>query len=387
MKILIIGGTGVISFAVVNESIKHGHTITCINRGKSKSQKLPQEAELIVADYRNKNTIEEKLKNRHFDVIVDFLCMNKNDIKYSVNLFKDKCNQYIFISSCAVYKKHGNSESICDENSSKITPSWDYSIEKMECENYLIQLSKIYNFNYTIVRPAVTYGNTRIPYGITPSYGYHGTILQRLIHNKPIILWDNGESYYNLTRVEDFAIGFVGLYGNPKALNEAFNIVGDETHTWKEVIELTAKILNVTPKYFNISSKQFAKELPEKKGEISGRAAKIKISNEKLKSLVPQFKTYIPLKKGIEMTIRYYIENDYLYGIDYAFDGDWDRIIAKYDKNYTPRFIDYLNNASQKDKESYYNSLNKNIYIENIKKKIYKLINKTKRIIKCILKK
>ena len=87
------------------------------------------------------------------------------------------------------------------------------------------------------------------------------------------------------------------------------------------------------------------------------------------------------------MTIRYYIENDYLYGIDYAFDGDWDRIIAKYDKNYTPRFIDYLNNASKKDKDSYYNSLNKNIYIENIKRKINKLINKTKRIIKYMLKK
>ncbi|MGM9698303.1 MAG: NAD-dependent epimerase/dehydratase family protein [Prevotella sp.] len=385
MNILIVGGTGVISYAVVIESIKQGHHVTCINRGKSTSQKLPETVELIKADYRKQHVIEGKLQDRHFDVAIDFLCITEKNIEYSVNLFKDKCDQYIFISSCAVYNLGSSADYKYSEDSPKVSPLWDYSINKVASEKKLTELAAKYNLKYTIARPCVTYGNTRIPYGITPPYGYHGTLIQRLLHGKPIILWDNGEAFCNFTRVEDFAVGFVGLFGNQKAYNEAFNIVGDVCETWLEVIKTTADLLGVEPKFVNITSEQFAYEVSTRKGEIlAGRAPKQIMLNHKLKSVVPTFDTKFSLREGIALTIDYYKKNNYLYGIDYKFDGDWDRIAAKYAPSYEPKFVDYLGDATEKDMQDYYDSLHKSIRLEHIKiplrKNYYRLRRLAKRI-------
>jgi len=170
MNILIVGGTGVISYAVVCEALKQGIKVTCINRGLSKSQELPQEVERLTADYRDKNKIKELLQGRIFDAVIDVLCYKKEDIQYSLSLFKGVCKQYIFFSSCAVYNK-GNGDYECTEESELINPVWEYSINKVECERELIRIATAENIVYTIVRPAVTYGNTRIPYGIMPPYG------------------------------------------------------------------------------------------------------------------------------------------------------------------------------------------------------------------------
>ena len=374
-SLLVVGGTGVISFAVVSEALKRGFRITCINRGKKKKKKLPSEVEIIKADYRDKILVEQKLSNRFFDVVIDVLCYTEEDIDYSVSLFKDRCEQYIFFSSCAVYNK-GNGDYECTENSPLINPIWQYSIDKVKCELRLISLAQEYNFNYTIVRPAVTYGNTRIPYGVTPPYGYHGTIIQRIIHHKPIILWDEGSAISTITRVEDFAIGLVGLLGNKRAYNDVFHIVGDERHTWKDVIDYVGEILNIKPVYCSITKEQMAEEMPERKGEIlGGRGINQLLNNSKIKSIVPEFKTNIPLKKGLEMTVNYYMNHNYLNGIDFRFDGLWDRISKKYNGSCgNIEYIDYMNNARFIDKVIY----NTSFYDIRSLKKILALYEKAK---------
>lgn len=359
LNILIVGGTGVISYAVVNEALKQGIHVTCINRGKSRNQTLSDEVEVIIADYHNFELIESKLQGRYFDAIIDVLCYTEKDIDYSVSLFKDKCDQYIFFSSCAVYNK-GKGDYECTEDSELINPVWSYSVNKVKCEKKLIELSERFGFIYTIVRPAVTYGNTRIPYGITPPYGYHGTIIQRILHKKPIILWDNGEAYSTITHVEDFAIGLVGLLGNPKAYNQAFHIVGDERHKWREVIDTLGDILGVRPVFVSLSKEEYAKEVPDRSGEIlGGRGISQFLDNSKLKDAVPGFKTNIPLREGLKMTVDYYKSHNYLSGMDYKFDADTDRIISmiykqkKVDKGFNLHFIDYLGNATVIEKKTY----------------------------------
>lgn len=356
MKLLIVGGTGVISYAVVLEALRQGFEITCINRGKSNTQKLPTNVKTIIADYHHKEKIIKELEGKHYDAVIDVLCYKPSDIEYSVNLFKNVCSQYIFFSSCAVYNK-GKGDYVCNENSQLINPLWNYSINKVECERKLIELATKYNLVYTIVRPAVTYGNTRIPYGITPLYGYHGTLIQRIINDKPIILWDEGCAFSTITRVEDFAIGLVGLLGNPKAYNEIFNIVGDERYHWKDVIEKLGKILKHKPVYLNITKEQLAQEMPNRKGEIlGGRGISQLLDNSKLKSVVPNFKTTISLDEGLLRTVNYYLKNNFLLGIDYRFDAAWDRIARKYEPNKfgNLNFIDYLNRSSLWDKLIYW---------------------------------
>lgn len=365
--LLVIGGTGVISYAVVLEALKQGYNVTCINRGKTKSQILPSEVEILKSDYRDGRKIAQLLNGRIYDAVLDVLCFRKEDIDYSMSLFKNHCRQYFFFSSAEAYNKPKYENCICDENAELGNPLWSYSINKAACEQELKRLAAKYNVIYTIVRPAITYGNTRIPYGVMPPYGYHGTIIQRLLHNKPIIIWDGGKTNVSITRVEDFAFGFVGLIGNEKAYNQAFHISGDENHSWKEVIDVLACYLNVTPTYVDVTSKKLGYELPDLKEQIvGGRAVSQYLDNSKMKNAVPGFKTNIPLKEGIKMTVDYYQNNKYLYGIDWQFDGNMDRIAAKYNKLYHPTFIDYLGNANDKDRAKYNKALKKNINIERL---------------------
>lgn len=353
MEILIVGGTGVISYAVVLEALKQGIGVTCINRGHSKNQKLPDGVKIIIADYRNETVVRNALKGKHYDAVIDVLCFKVSDIGYSVNLFKDICSQYVFFSSCAVYNK-GKGDYVCDENAQLVNPVWNYSVDKVACEKKLVELAAQNRLAYTIVRPAVTYGNTRIPYGITPPYGYHGILIQRILNRKPIVLWDGGGAYSTITRVEDFAIGLVGLLGNPQAYNETFNIVGDERYHWKDVTEELGRILKCKPVYVDLTKEQLAAEMPERKGEIlGGRGVSQLLDNSKLKAAVPGFKTTISLEEGLRKTVRYYQENRYLSGMDYRFDAVWDRIARKYGqgKYGNLHFMDYL------DEHSFWNRL------------------------------
>ena len=379
-KLLIVGGTGVISFAVAQEALKQGFDVTCINRGISNNQTLPPDISVIIADYRNRDHILSKLEGLSFDVVIDVLCYTEKDIEYSISIFKDKCSQYIFFSSCAVYNK-GNGDYECTEDSKLINPIWQYSIDKVNCERKLIELAINNGIKYTIVRPAVTYGDTRIPYGITPPYGYHGTIIQRLLHHKPIILWDNGEAYSTITHVKDFSVGLVGLLGNPRAYNEVFHIVGDERYKWKEVIDQLADILGVKPEYFNLTKEQYAAELPSRKGELlGGRGISQLLNNKKIKETVPNFRTTITLKTGLSATVKYYQENNYIKGIDWQFDADTDRIIRKYSKNkqdYNIGFCDYLGTANLWDKIDYLLEFYKENFIIAL---IGKIKNKCRRL-------
>jgi nucleoside-diphosphate-sugar epimerase len=364
MKLLLVGGTGVLSTAITQEALKQNIEVYMINRAR-RMELIPPNVHLLKADIRNRKQVISLLGDIHFDVVIDCICYTERDIEYSFNLFKGKTTQYVFISSCAVYNT--TIGGICEEDSPKILPVWEYSVNKNKCEEFLIRLANANQINYTIIRPAVTYGDTRIPYGITPPYGYHWTIVERILHGKPVITWNNGENRGNITHVNDFAVGVVGLLGNKQAYNEAFNIVGDETPSGKEVLDMLSDLLNTEVKTIDIPSEYYAAEIPSRKGEIlGGRSISAICSNKKIKSTVKDFKQNILLKDGLKKTLEYYKNHNYIYGIDYAFDADADRIIAKYakenglfTKGMNLYFIDYLHRNNPSDKCNYFISRNK----------------------------
>ena len=372
-SLLVVGGTGVISFAVVNEALKQGWKVTCINRGISHTQTLSQDVEQIISDYHNESLIRKMLSGRMFDAVLDVLCYTEKDIEYSVSLFKDHCKQYLFFSSAEAYNKPKYADRVYNEDADLVNPLWSYSINKAKCEECLKVLAEKLNLTYTIIRPAITYGNTRIPYGVMPSYGYHGTIICRILSDKPIILWDEGKAVAQITRVEDFAIGLVGLLGNPKAYNQAFHICGDEAYTWKEVIDVLGQILGKQPKYLNLSSQDLAREMPNYKEQIlGGRAISQHLDNSKLKSAIPEFKTNISLYEGIKKTVDYYQSNNYLLGIDFEFDALWDRIAKKYGYASPLKFIDYLGTSSLKNRLIYFCCYHQMTFILKVVRRLFK---------------
>lgn len=358
MNVLFIGGTGVLSSAVTIEAIKRGIKVTMVNRG-NRMNRIPQGVELIKSDKYDHATIAKGIGDRQFDAVMDYLCYSIPDIEKSFNFYSRYTKQYFFISSCAVYdtRKGG----ICREDSPKVLPVWGYSVGKWQSEEYLITLAKQSDTKITIIRPCVTYDDTRIPYGISPLYGYHWTLAARILAEKPIITWNEGKNRCNMTRVEDFAVGVVGLIGNPKAYGEAFNLCGDETPSFDEVLKIVSEYLGKEAIKIDISPEFYAEELPMRKGEIlGGRAIDAINSNEKLRDAVPEFRQSISIKDGIVKTLNAYKDQKYQRGIDWNFDGDTDRIIRKWCRKhridiskYNLHFVDYLNNATSANRWSY----------------------------------
>ena len=359
MQILLVGGTGVLSSAITTEALKQGIHVTMINRGNNLKD-LPNGIHLIKSDRKNYNNIRSQLHGQKFDAVIDFLCYTQRDTEESFNLYKDFTEQYFFISSCAVYDTRLGI--VCSEDSPKVLPMWTYSVEKWDSELHLINLAKSAQTNYTIIRPCVTYGNTRIPYGISPTYGYHWTLAARILADKPIIRWNEGKNRCNMTRVEDFAIGVVGLIGNPKAYNEAFNVCGEETPSFNDVLNEISAYLKKDVVVFDISSEEYAKEIPSRSGEIlGGRSIDAINSNNKIKQVVPEFKQTLSLSQGIHKTLSAYINQNYQKGIDWKFDAETDRIIKKFSdkeintgKKYKIGFVDYLGTATFADKLTYW---------------------------------
>lgn len=367
MKLLLIGGTGVLSGSVVAESVKCGNEVTIVNRGNRKKN-YPQGVNFIKADYHNQNLMSMKLKGLHFDAVIDFLCYTKEQIVYSVDLLSPFADQYIFISSACVYNTA--IPGIKDEDSEKVLSEWDYSVNKWECEEYLRKIASDRGLCYTIIRPCVTYDDTRIPYGIMPPYGYHWTFVARLWAGKPIIRWDGGSARWNMMRVEDFAVGVVGLIGNSQAYNDAFNICGDEVCSWNDVVEIVANYLDLTPVYFDITSDDYKKYCKQRKGEIAGRSFDAIIDNKKIKKVVPAFKQTISLKEGVIKTLTAYRNQNFQRGIDWKFDANCDQIIKKWcrdnkvdSKKMNLHFVNYLNNARLTDKIGYELEFYKNVFI------------------------
>lgn len=370
MNVLIIGGTGVLSSAVTAEALRQGIAVTMINRGK---RRIPDGVELIKSDKDDLGNIAKQLEGRTFDAVMDYLCYTDSQTEKSVKFYKKYTKQYFYISSCAVYNTELLAGKMADEDSPKVLPIWKYSVDKWASEEKLTRLLKNSDVNYTIIRPCVTYGDTRIPYGIMPQYGYHWTLCARIMAGKPVISWNGGNNRCNMTRVEDFAVGVIGLIGNPKAYKEAFNVCGDETPSFMEVLDIVGEFLNKDVVTVNVDSEFYAKEDPSRSGEIlGGRSIDTLNSNKKLCEVAPSFKTFIGIKEGVTKTLESYKQNDFEDGIDWRFDADSDRIIKKWCKKkkidyrrFNLTFNDYLGTATIRDKFVYWSEFyKKNLFVK-----------------------
>lgn len=359
MKILLIGGTGVLSTDIRELSVKEGHEVYILNRGKSKNKNTNEKVKYIKGDIRRVEHLKEEFKNSYFDVVIDFLSYSRNGIKDTLEIFNNKCDQYIFISSATAYKKTKKGEKITEDYELE-NPNSEYARGKADCEKYLEENYKITGQKYTIVRPYVTYSDTRIPFAIIPQEK-QWSLVKRILNNKPIVLWDNGQAICTLTSTKDFAVGIVGLLKNEKAYNEAFHITTDYTLSWYEALQDIGKAIGKQVIIANIPTDFIVNKMPEVKDTLLGdKALDREFDNTKIKDAVPNFNAQIKFEEGIKSTINFYRNNKFMQEVDYGWDARVDNLIHKYYKKH-PNFIDNF------DSKSITNAFNQN---QTIKEKI-----------------
>ena len=302
MKILITGGTGTISSGLVKECTRReGYEVYAITRGNKKTRNVDG-AKYIYADVWNTEDVRQKTEGLYFDVVVECLAYDLEQLKISLKNFGDKCEQYIFISTSAVYTQKG--EIPIKENDEKNHVEWSYAKKKIECEEYLTQYSGA-KFKYTIIRPFVTYGDYRVPFPVV-SRKNQWTIFERIINDVPIVACKDNNIRHSVIHIDDFSRAVVSLFGNNVAFDNDYNVASlKQVISWDETIRISEEILNVKSKIIHIPLEIFRKCFIGIYDELSlNKAEPLIADDKKIKNAVPDFDIKVNLKEGMSRTIK-----------------------------------------------------------------------------------
>ena len=336
MKALFIGGTGTISTAIVKKLAEDPNwEVWLLNRG-NRSDVVPEGVHQIVADIYDEADVEEKLGDLKFDVVSEFIGFTVDRVEGDYRLFKDRTRQYMYISSASAYNKPARSY-VITEGTTLANPHWEYSRNKIACEEFLMKKYREEGFPVTIIRPSHTYDERNVPLGVHGKKGFY-QVIKRMQEGKPVIIQGDGTSLWTVTFNKDFATGYIGLMGNPHAIGEAFQITGDETLTWNQIYETIAEALGVELKAYHISS-EYLSAVGDKYGFdfegslIGDKAASVVFDNSKLKRAVPDMKTTIRFDQGVRIALDYVLSHPECQVEDTEFDEWCDRVIEAVERS------------------------------------------------------
>jgi len=333
MKALFIGGTGTISTAISRKLLNEGEwELYLLNRG-GRNGVLPDGYKHICADANDEAAVAELIKDLSFDAVADFIAFVPSQVERDYRLFRGKTKQFMFISSASAYQKPLSDYRI-NEGAPLANPYWQYSRDKIACEEYLMKVYRESGFPVTIVRPSHTYDERAIPLGV---HGAKGSwqVAKRMLDGKPVIIHGDGTSLWTMTHSSDFAAAFAGLMGNAHAIGEAVQITSDETVTWNQIYKAVADALGVELKPYYAPSDFLHKCAPQYDflGSLIGdKANSVVFDNSKLKRLVPGFTAVKRFDQGVRETVEYVLAHKELQVIDPEFDAWCDRVIAALDK-------------------------------------------------------
>ena len=304
MKVLFIGGTGTISTAITANLIEKGHDVYLLNRG-SRNEMFGDKVHWLKGDINDEEKIMELLGDEKYDVVCDFIGFTVDQVQRDYRLFKGRTKQYMYISSASAYHKPVKDYRIT-EATALVNPYWQYSRDKIECEDFLMDCYRKEGFPVTIIRPSHTYDLRSVPLGVHGDKGSY-QVVKRIKEGKPVIIQGDGTTLWTITSNVDFADGFVGLMGNPHAIGEAFQITNDESLTWNQIYQIIADYFNVELKAYHVSSEFLAavSDYDLTGGLLGDKSNTVVFDNTKVKRAIPGFAPHIRAEEGLKKTLDY----------------------------------------------------------------------------------
>jgi nucleoside-diphosphate-sugar epimerase len=329
MKVLFIGGTGIISSACTRLAVDRGLDLFLLNRGGNPDR--ARGATTLVADRWDEAATERALAGHRFDAVVDWIAYSVDNIERDLRTFAGRTDQFVFISSASAYQKPPV-DWLIREDTPLANPFWDYSRNKIACEERLLRAGREEGLPVTIVRPSLTYGDTQVPLAVN-SWERPFTAIARLRQGKPLIVPGDGTSLWTITHNSDFAVGLVGLLGRREAIGEAFNIVSDEVLTWDQIYRQTAAAAGAEARLVHIASDFIAACMPDMAGSLLGdKSVSSVFDTAKIKRFVPDFRTATPFSEGIRRTVAWLDADPARQLVDAEMDARMDRLIAAYEQ-------------------------------------------------------
>lgn len=322
LKVLFLGGTGTISTACALEALRNGIELTLVNRGQSTTRAVPEGAEVLHGDARDPQSLQAALGDRYFDAVVDFIAFTPEQVQTDIDFFSGRVGQFVFISSASAYQKPVARLPIVESTPLR-NDFWQYSRDKIACEDLLVAAYRNAGFPATIIRPSHTYDDASIPL-----LGRHSDI-DRMRAGLPVLVQGDGTSLWTLTHSDDFAVAFTGLLGDPRAIGDSFHITSDEALPWNQIYQSIATAAGVAQaKLVHLSSEMIAKVIPELgPGLLGDKAHSVIFDNSKVKSVVPQYRATVSFAEGARRMVSWYDAHPDQARRDPELDASYDRLI------------------------------------------------------------
>jgi nucleoside-diphosphate-sugar epimerase len=330
MRVLFIGGTGIISTASTRLAAERGIDLTLLTRGHYTAD-LPAGIRTVTADIDDAAAVARALSDSTFDAVVDWIAFTPAHVERDLKLFRGRTRQYVFISSASAYQKPVG-HYLITESTPLANPYWQYSRDKIACEEFLMKAYRDEGFPITIVRPSLTYGDTQIPLAVN-SWLKSYTIVDRMRRGKKVIVPGDGTSLWVITHNSDFAKGLVGLLGHRQATGNTFHITSDEVMCWDQFYRITAEAAGVEAQIVHMPSDFLAAYNPEKLGSLVGdKSVSVVFDNSKIKRFVPGYCATTPFSEGIRRTIAWFDADPARQVIDHDANARWDKLIDAWER-------------------------------------------------------
>ncbi len=322
LRVLFIGGSGVISSACSRVAVENGIELFVLNRGRNTDRPLPPGVTMLRGDIREPGSVRDEIKDLEFDSVVDWVAFTSGQVQADIDLFGGRTGQYVFISSASAYQTPPARLPVTESTPLR-NPFWLYSRDKIAGEDLLVSAYRDRGFPATIVRPSHTYDQTLVPF----DGGW--TVLGRMLAGKPVIVHGDGTSLWTMTHHDDFARAFVPLLGHPRTLGEAFHITSDDVLTWNQIALTLAAALGVTARLAHVPSDAIAAADPDwGAGLLGDKAHSMVFDNAKLRRVVPGWHAVIPFEQGARQIVDWYLADPARQVTDAALDAVMDKLAA-----------------------------------------------------------
>lgn len=324
LRVLFIGGSGIISSACCRLGVQRGLDLYALNRGATQLRPLPAEVKILHGDIRDQASVRRALSDHEFDVVVNWVAFTPEHIETDLKLFRGRVGQYVFISSASAYQTPPSRVPVT-ESTPLNNPYWQYSRDKIACEDRLVRAYREEGFPATIIRPSHTYDRTLVP-------SYAGwTLIQRMRQGKEVVVQGDGTSLWTVTHSDDFAKGFVPLLGNTRTLGEPFHITSDDVLTWNQITMILAAAAGAEAKIVHVPSDAIAAADPIWGPALLGDSAHSMIfDNSKLRSVVPNYVATITLEQAAPEIIAWHDQDPSRQNLDPDLDALMDKLVATY---------------------------------------------------------
>jgi nucleoside-diphosphate-sugar epimerase len=323
-SVLFLGGTGIISSACTARAVELGMDVYVLNRGRSSaSRPAPDGVTTLVGDLSDAASLREALGDHEFDVVADFRAFTPKDVSSRLDVLAGRMGQYVFISSASAYQTPPGRLPVLESTPLR-NPFWQYSRDKIACEDLLVRAYREDGLPMTIVRPSHTYDKTLLPF----DGGW--TVVDRMRRGVGVVVPGDGTSLWTLTHHTDFARAFVGLLGHPAAIGDSFHITSDEGLAWNDIFTIVGRAAGVEPKLVHVPSEQIAAVDPKwGAGLLGDKAHSMVFDNSKVRRLVPDYTAAVGFHQGAREIMAWYDADPARQQVDGDMDKTMDRLVAQ----------------------------------------------------------